>query len=473
MPARRIYSRVQRGFLLMQLLGDIVFCFVGVYAGYWLRFATFFRHVGVGADVQPDFRSWSALLLLGTAFLIGTCAYLGLYDSRLLLRTHRAVSIIIRGTSIWFLIFLSTSLILKFQPAISRIFVALSCLTVVIAMTAWRFLFYALISYSRWVALIVQQVAVVGWSEEASRLYQAVSGDRNHAYNICGVVTTNSAHEKPLPELPVLGRLAEIDAIVKAGFLDIVVVADLDLPKEQLLSLAETCERHYVAFKVIPSFFQIFVSNLRMQTISGVPILGVEALASQTFTNQMIKRTTDLLGSFVGLILSFPLMVTLAILIKRESPGPAIYRQTRVGQHGKPFTIYKLRSMHLNAESQSGARWADPQDPRRLKIGAFMREWNLDELPQFWNILLGDMSLVGPRPERPELIAQFAYAIPHYSPRHEMRPGLTGWAQVNGLRGNTSLAERIRYDLYYIENWSFWFDFQILLLTFVQHQNAY
>jgi exopolysaccharide biosynthesis polyprenyl glycosylphosphotransferase len=210
-----------------------------------------------------------------------------------------------------------------------------------------------------------------------------------------------------------------------------------------------------------------------MQTISGVPILGVETLVSQSLTNQLIKRSTDILGALVGLTLSLPLMVVLAALVKRESPGPAVYRQIRVGLHGKPFTIYKLRSMHLDAETQSGARWAQPQDPRRLKIGAFMREWNLDELPQFWNILIGDMSLVGPRPERPELIAQFAYVIPHYTPRHEMRPGLTGWAQVNGLRGNTSLTERIRYDLYYIENWSFWFDVQILVLTFSHRQNAY
>jgi lipopolysaccharide/colanic/teichoic acid biosynthesis glycosyltransferase len=149
-----------------------------------------------------------------------------------------------------------------------------------------------------------------------------------------------------------------------------------------------------------------------------------------------------------------------------------IYRQVRTGRYGRPFTIYKLRSMRLNAEA-SGAQWAVSGDPRRLKVGAFMRENNLDELPQFWNVLVGDMSLVGPRPERPELIRKFEKEIPHYNPRHEVRPGITGWAQVNGLRGNTSLVERIKYDLYYIENWSLWFDLQILLLTFSRNKNAY
>jgi lipopolysaccharide/colanic/teichoic acid biosynthesis glycosyltransferase len=165
-------------------------------------------------------------------------------------------------------------------------------------------------------------------------------------------------------------------------------------------------------------------------------------------------------------------MLVLTVLITRESPGSVIYRQVRTGRNGKPFTIYKLRSMRLDAE-RNGAQWAVANDDRRLKIGAFMREWNLDELPQFWNVLKGDMSLVGPRPERPELIEKFEHEIPHYNPRHTVRPGVTGWAQVNGLRGNTSLVERINYDLYYIENWSVSFDFQIMAKTFIGAKNAY
>jgi len=234
----------------------------------------------------------------------------------------------------------------------------------------------------------------------------------------------------------------------------------------------QTCERLYVQFKIIPSFFQIFVSNLRMQTISGVPILGVEALPVTHVANQTAKRAIDILGGLVGFLGSLPIMAIMALIIKKQSPGPIIYSQVRTGLHGRPFTIYKLRSMRLDAE-KTGAQWCVQDDPRRLPIGAFMRKWNIDELPQFWNVLKGDMSLVGPRPERPELIKKFEHEIPHYNPRHEVRPGITGWAQVNGLRGNTSLVDRIKYDLYYIENWSIWFDFQIMLLTFVKRDNAY
>jgi lipopolysaccharide/colanic/teichoic acid biosynthesis glycosyltransferase len=155
-----------------------------------------------------------------------------------------------------------------------------------------------------------------------------------------------------------------------------------------------------------------------------------------------------------------------------ESPGAMFYRQVRVGRNGREFQIIKIRSMRLDAEVGSGARWATKDDARRLKIGAFMRRWNIDELPQFWNVLRGEMSLVGPRPERPELIVNFKETIAHYNARHHAVPGITGWAQVNGLRGNTDLSERIRYDLYYMENWSLALDFQIMLMTFFRYHGA-
>jgi exopolysaccharide biosynthesis polyprenyl glycosylphosphotransferase len=188
--------------------------------------------------------------------------------------------------------------------------------------------------------------------------------------------------------------------------------------------------------------------------------------------NRMLKRTMDIIGATIGLTLSAPIMLVCGILIYLESPGPIFYRQIRTGRNGRNFTIFKLRSMRLDAEKGT-ACWTQKDDPRRLKTGAFMREWNLDEVPQFWNVLKGEMSLVGPRPERPELIANFKHQIPHYNARLASKPGLTGWAQVNGLRGDTSLVERVRYDLHYLENWSLWFDLQTMFLTFFKRQNAY
>jgi exopolysaccharide biosynthesis polyprenyl glycosylphosphotransferase len=457
--------------LSIQLGAGTIVCFLGLSAGYWLRFHTPLRHIGV--ELDHPYVAYLPLLIFGTLCMVGSFAYLKLYVPRLLLRPQEAGAIMVRGIFFWFLFFLSASLILKFNPSVSRLFVAISCLTTLMAMMTWRYVFYFVLSRSRWRKRIMQRVVLVGWNEEAARVVQAISNDKTSAYEICGLITVDGTPDPTAAGVTLLGSLDDFEPIVRRHLVDTVVVTDLSLERDRLLDLASECERLYVAFKIIPSFFQIFVSSLRMQTISGVPILGVEELAINGVINHLLKRAVDIVGALVGLAGSVPIMGVLAVLIRREDSGPVFYRQVRVGLHGHSFTIYKLRSMRTDAESSTGACWAVPGDERRLKVGAFMREWNLDELPQFWNILKGEMSLVGPRPERPELIAQFEKEIPHYNPRHEVRPGLTGWAQVNGLRGNTSLHERIRYDLYYIENWSLWLDVQILIFTFFRRQNAY
>jgi exopolysaccharide biosynthesis polyprenyl glycosylphosphotransferase len=364
--------------------------------------------------------------------------------------------------------------VLKFQPPISRLFVALSSFTTFLAMIGWRAGFHGWLKRSRLRHRITQRVAIVGWTQEGWEIAEAIMRDADHPYEILGIITTpTSTPTLRNLSFPFLGQIERLEKAITVHRIDIVIMADLNVPKEQLMQAAAISEQHYAAFKVIPSFFQIFISNLRLQTISGVPILGVEELPIRSLANHHLKRAIDIVGALVGLALSAPLIAVLALFIKRESSGPIFYSQERVGLRGRWFRIHKLRSMRLGAETDSGAAWAVKDDPRRTKIGAFMRGTNLDELPQFWNVLRGDMSLVGPRPERPELIARFEREIPHYNPRHEVRPGMTGWAQVNGLRGNTSLAERIKYDLYYIENWSLWLDVQILGLTFFRLKNAY
>jgi exopolysaccharide biosynthesis polyprenyl glycosylphosphotransferase len=237
--------------------------------------------------------------------------------------------------------------------------------------------------------------------------------------------------------------------------------------------VVETCERHYVEWKIVPGAFDIFLSGLRLQTIGRVPVLGVEELAVSRLFSRVMKRLFDLVGSAIGLVLSLPVMLVIAALIKRESPsGSVLFRQQRVGSGHRTFTMYKLRSMTPNAAAADGANQSTARnDPRLLRLGAFIRRWNLDELPQFWNVLRGEMSLVGPRPERPYHVDRLAADIAHYLPRHLVKPGMTGWAQVHGLRGDTDLGDRAQHDIYYIENWSIWLDVQIVLLTFVRWRN--
>ena len=471
MHIKRSFPRTQSYLLLVQIAGDLFFVFSGLTLGYLIRFRTWVRSAGVETD-YVSFDSYRPLLVLGTLFFVGGYAYLNAYDGKLLLRPHRTFGILAKGTVFWLAAFLGSSLALKFEPSVSRVFVAISCVTTLATVSAWRYGFYLWLQKSRLRERIVQRVVMIGWSAEAAKMVAAIGLDRNHPYEVLGYIATKPEVPQDHPGCLRLGVLADLDRIIGQQPIDIAIVADFDLSTEDLLRTSDICERLYVQFKIMPSFFRIFVSSLRMQTISGVPVLGVEALRVTAPLNAAVKRGVDIFGALVGLALTGPIILALAWVIKRESPGPVIYRQVRTGRNGRPFTIFKLRSMRLDAET-AGAQWAVSADPRRLKIGAFMRENNLDELPQFWNVLIGDMSLVGPRPERPELITKFEQEIPHYNPRHEVRPGITGWAQVNGLRGNTSLVDRIKYDLYYIENWSAWFDFQILLLTFTRNKNAY
>ena len=462
--------------LSLLLIGDALFCFAGLSLGYWVRFETPLRAIGIEPGDAATYRNYLPLLALGTGFFILGCAHLKLYDARFLLRPNHARAIILRSVFFWFAAFLSTSLVLKFAPPISRLFVAFSCITTIATVLAWRTAFHLWLSHSRHRRNLTQRVVLVGWTDAAAEITNAILRDQNHPYEIIGTVeTAASTPARRASSYPRLGDIDQLDEILQSHNADMVIVADLNLPRDQLLSVAEQTERNYAAFKVIPSFFQIFVSNLRLQTISGVPILGVEELPIRTLTNRYLKRLLDLGGALVGLVVTAPIVAVLAYLIKRESPGgPVFFGQLRVGYGHRPFTLYKLRSMRPGAdEHDSQHQSTPPGDWRLLRIGSFMRHWNLDELPQFWNVLKGDMSLVGPRPERPFHVDQLAKEIPHYLPRHLVQPGMTGWAQVNGLRGNTSLAERIKYDLFYIENWSLWFDLQILVKTLFGRSNAY
>jgi exopolysaccharide biosynthesis polyprenyl glycosylphosphotransferase len=245
------------------------------------------------------------------------------------------------------------------------------------------------------------------------------------------------------------------------------------LQREGVLAVAKACENEHVQFKMVPHFFDILISGLRPDRIGGIQLLGVDSLPLSGYRNRFAKRTVDIAGALVGLTLAAPLILIFGGLVYRESPGPILYKQRRQGRNGRLFNIIKIRSMMINAEAQGKAQWAEQNDQRRLRVGAFMRKWNIDEVPQFWNVLIGQMSLVGPRPERPELIARFKSTVPHYQARHMCRPGITGWAQVNGWRGNTDLQERIRHDIWYLENWNIWLDFRIMAMTFFRRENAY
>lgn len=463
-------QRLRRVWLPLGLLvGDTLTVFAGFCAAYALRYASPVGKLGIPVP-DATFSSYLPLLLIGTFFLAAAYFQLDLYTERLLLRRLQSLNLILKGTVLWLAAYLGLSLVLKFDPPVSRWFVVLATLSVLILMYAWRTVAYYALVCSSLVDRLRQRAAVLGWNEDAANLVCDLQASSAHPFAFVGYIRMEG--DTPCAER-CLGSIDNLSSVLTSERIDVLIASRTDLPRDQLRLVMETCESAYIEWKVVPSSFQILISGLRLQTVGRVPILGIEDLAINRLFNRLAKRFTDVVGSIVGLILSAPIIALLALLVKRESPrGPVFFRQERVGARHTPFILYKLRSMDPDAAAQDHAHVSTQAgDPRLLRIGAWMRHWNLDELPQFWNVLRGDMSLVGPRPERPHHVEQLSNVVPHYLPRHLVRPGMTGWAQVNGLRGETSIARRIQHDIYYIENWSLWLDLQILLLTFFRWRN--
>ncbi len=393
----------------------------------------------------------------------------------MLLNEREVVARIIRASVTWLVVFAGFPLLFRSDLAVSGGFLAVAATNVAVSVLAWRQIFHRILKSGPVACHLRQRVVLVGWTPEAGRLASGVWKHETDPYEIVGYIDFHRDHllqDAELATVPYLGDFHEMTAILAAERVDIALLADVNTKGSTILELVSICEKELVQFKIIPSYFPILVSGLHVEMVSGTPLLGVERLPLNRLHNRFLKRALDIIGSLVGLALSAPIILVFGAIVYLESPGPIFYCQRRLGRKGKLFDMIKIRSMRLDAEKPGKVGWTVKDDPRRLKIGTKMRKWNVDEVPQFWNVLKGEMSLVGPRPERPELIADFKHEIAHYNARHFIKPGLTGWAQVNGLRGDTDLTERVRHDLHYIEHWNLWLDIRAMILTFFKRQGA-
>jgi exopolysaccharide biosynthesis polyprenyl glycosylphosphotransferase len=430
---------------------------------------SFFAPIGVRA-----IGDYANSILLG-ALLLQLILYVNeAYANRTLLRFRRTFFVLFKSLIIWAISYAGISRILEFDAHLSRLFIIISFLFLLGLLTFSRFAVQRIILKTNASVALRQRILFVDWTDRAATIAAAALRDRWSPYELVGCAPNNKDRfsSQPPATIPTLRSHQEAKALCEKGVVDIVVLADEDHNERDVVALARECEKSLVSFMVIPSGFQILLSGLNLTTIGGVPLLGVTKLPLNHPAKWVLKRAIDIVGASLGCVLSAPIIAVFALLVYRESPGPLFYRQLRVGCRGRLFHILKIRSMKVDAEKESGPRWATRNDERTLKIGAFMRRWNIDELPQFWNVLRGDLSLVGPRPERPELIKQFREQILYYNARHNIVPGMTGWAQVNGFRGDTDLSERIRCDIYYIENWNPLLDFQIMIMTFFRWQGS-
>ena len=321
----------------------------------------------------------------------------------------------------------------------------------------------------RWRAGIgLKRILIAGAGDLGRLVADRMLQHRELGYQVVGFVDDRAGGDHiGYRGLPLLGTLAEVGEIAQRERVDHLYVA-LSLEEHaKLLDLIEITSRECIDVKVVPDLLQFIALRARLEDLDGLPVINVNDVPLQGF-NAWVKRSLDVIFSGAALIvLALPLAL-IATLIRITSNGPIFYRQERMGLDGKAFTVYKFRSMEDGAEDVTGPIWARDNDPRVTRLGHWLRRLDLDELPQFWNVLRGDMSIVGPRPERPYFVEQFKHRIPQYMLRHKVKAGITGWAQVNGWRGNTSLEKRIEYDLYYIENWSVGLDIKIMWLTLIR-----
>ena len=341
---------------------------------------------------------------------------------------------------------------------------------------AVRMLIFTLLKDMREKGLNQKQMICVGYSRAAEEYIDRVQANPQWGYVIQGILDDNTPAGTEYKGIKVLGRIENLNVILPENQMDEIAIT-LGLSEYyRLEEIVALCEKSGVHTKFIPDYNKIIPTKPYTEDILGLPVINIRYVPLNNTFNALIKRTMDIVGSIVGIIVTSPLMLLMCLIIKLTSPGPLIYKQERVGLHNQTFWMYKFRSMEVQPESEEKKAWTVKNDPRVTPVGKFMRHTSIDELPQLFNILKGNMSLVGPRPERPFFVEKFREEIPRYMVKHQVRPGLTGWAQVNGYRGDTSIRKRIECDLYYIEIWSIGFDIKIIFLTFFKgfiNKNAY
>lgn len=456
----------------LALVADALAVFAGFMAAIWLRF---FSGLFAVKSWPSDFwimYGWHAAI--ATVLFLVVFRSLGLYVRPQLGGFAGKIPRLIRAVGWGMLLATATASAFRTSDPYSRGTLLLAAGTVGILVFLERTILF------RWEfrlakrSAVRNRVMIVGTDAVATHLLRSLEGDPRRRAQVVGFVRTDDAPPDPgIPPELIRGHAENLEQVLDTHPADQLVLTDGRLGHQRVIGLILACERNLIAFNMVPDMYRIMTGGMDMEMVDDIPLLGVSRWPLDYFWNRVTKRAADVIGSAVGLVVAAPVVGIAALLIKRSSPGSVFFRQTRCGENGREFTIYKLRTMREDAEKATGPVWAVENDPRRTEIGAFLRRHNVDELPQLWNVFRGDMSLVGPRPERPHFVEQFKDEIARYMWRHVSKPGMTGWAQVNGLRGNTSIEERIRYDLYYLENWSLAFDFKILLRTVFAKKNAY
>ncbi len=363
------------------------------------------------------------------------------------------IGIVIAGLYIW--------KIIDFSRAMFGIFYAITCGAEIL----YRQLLRAFLRKIRGKGFNIKHVLLVGYSRAGEKYIDRIMENPQWGFEVYGILDDHIPQGVTYKGVKVIGEIENINSLLLENKFDEIGIALSLSDYSRLEELVNICEKSGVHTKFIPDYNSVIPSKPYQEDLSGLTVINIRHVPLTNNLNILIKRVMDICGSIVCLILFSPIMLISAIMIKLGDKGPIIFSQERVGLHNKKFKMYKFRTMRQQTEEEEKKGWSKRGDARVTKVGKFLRMTSLDELPQMVNVLKGDMSLIGPRPERPQFVEKFKEEIPRYMIKHQVRPGVTGWAQINGYRGNTSIRKRIEYDLYYIENWTVFFDIKILFLT--------
>ncbi len=460
-------------FPILALLTDAFWVTVAFWAAYWLRFTV--EVVPITKDL-PSLSSYVFGFLAALAIWLLLLARSGLYQMAQMRCLSDQLAAILKVGALSFLLFLAAAFFYR-DESYSRLMIALSWILTLLLLAVNRAL--VIRSVSRWLAakgMGGSRVAVVGNGPQTKDIVGNISYRPPPGIELVGTIGSQLEEDEPT-SIPVtyLGDIDALGHLVVKHRLDRLIITIPFADHRNILSVLKECARYKLRYDIVPDLFGMLTSGLQVTDVGGVPLLVFRARPIDGW-GAVAKRVTDIVISALGLVVLGPLLAIISGMIVRDSGRPVLYRQKRIGLDNRLFTMNKFRTMKADAEQTSGPVWATPDDPRRTRLGVFLRRTNLDELPQLWNVLKGQMSLVGPRPERPHFVERFRDEVPRYLERHRVKAGMTGWAQINGLRGNTSIEERTRYDNYYVENWSLWFDLKILARTVsasLKGENAY
>ncbi len=441
------------------------------------------RFIIIGAETfQYDplsveaFRYYSLPLLVLVPGLLILYALFGLYSPKRVMGRRREFFRIVAANVIGILFFVTGLYLIKTRYFYSGYmifyFAVYNVSLIVIERSVIRIVLYQF----RKKGFNQKHILLVGCSSSAEKLIDRLRSHPQWGYHIHGILDDYHQTGEDCHGVKVIGKLDELAGILEANQLDEIMITLQLSEYTKLASVVSATEKSGVHTKFIPDYSNVIPTSPYTEDLLGLPIINIRHVPLMEGTNKFIKRVMDIAGSLVCIVFFSPVMLFCAIGIKLSSKGPVIFCQERVGLHNRPFKMYKFRSMIIQTDEEEKDKWTTKGDPRITRIGRFMRSTSMDELPQLFNVLKGDMSLVGPRPERPLFVEKFKEEIPRYMVKHQVRPGMTGWAQVNGYRGDTSIKKRIECDLYYIENWTIGFDIKILFLTVFKgfvNKNAY